>query len=64
MLSGLAQRSDSKFEYLLVKRDATGHEHVLWRGDSWIAAAVPVDDHRILISTISYQHGLTLIDLQ
>jgi hypothetical protein len=64
VLSGFTRRSDSRSEFVLVKRDATGHEHVLWRGDAWIAGVVPLDDHRMIVSTLSYRFSLVLFELQ
>ena len=61
VISGLARRSDSGFGYVLFKRDANGRERVLWRGDAWIAGFVPLDDHRMIVSTVSFQSSLELV---
>jgi hypothetical protein len=49
-------------ESLLVRRDPAGHERVLWQGDGTIVAAAPLDDRRVVLFTIAYQHQLALLD--
>jgi hypothetical protein len=51
-------------EFFLLRRDATGHERVLWRGPSYLAAIVPLDEHRTLVSTISWQYRISLFEPQ
>jgi Protein kinase domain len=51
-------------ESLLVRRDPAGHERVLWEGDGTIVAAAPLDDRRVVLFTIAYQHQLALLDDQ
>jgi hypothetical protein len=57
------RRSDATPHFLLVRHDANGHEHVLWRGEAWIAGGVPFDDHRMIVSTLSYQSSLAVLDV-
>ena len=64
VFSGAMRRLDTKFHYLLVKRDAADHEHVLWRGDARIAGFVPLDGDRMIVSTLSFQPSLALFEAQ
>jgi hypothetical protein len=61
LISG-ARRSRTGVEFGLVRRDAAGHERMLWRGDAWIAGGVPLDDRRAVISTLSFQFRLGLFE--
>ncbi|HEX2690124.1 MAG TPA: serine/threonine-protein kinase [Kofleriaceae bacterium] len=63
VLSG-TRRLDAGYEFVLVRRDATGQEHVLWRGDAWISGGVPLDDHRMITSTVSRQWSLEMLEMQ
>jgi hypothetical protein len=48
--------------FSIVRRDADGRERVIWRGDAWVAAYLPIDDHQILINTIAYDLQLSLLE--
>jgi len=50
--------------YVLVRRDVTGQEHVLWRGGAGISGVVPLDDHRMIVSTVSHQQSLEMLEMQ
>lgn len=64
VISRCSNDEDIKDPFLLVKRDASGHERVLWRGKDWISGFVPLDDHRMIVSTISYQNKPVLFELK
>jgi hypothetical protein len=64
LLSGVSKSFASGFQFALCRRDAAGRERMLWRGDSWIVGAVPLDDRRLIMSTFSYQFRLALLEAQ
>jgi hypothetical protein len=49
-------------EFLIVRRDMAGHERVQWRSRAWIASMAPIDEDRMIVSTISYQNRLGLFE--
>jgi hypothetical protein len=48
--------------YALVTRDPDGREQTVWRGDQYVNELLPLDDHKILVSTISYDSKLGLLE--
>ena len=64
LVSGVSTRFSPSFQFALCRRDAAGRERMLWHGDSWIAGAVPLDDRRLVMFTISYQIRLALLEAQ
>jgi hypothetical protein len=48
--------------YTVVTRDPDGREQVVWRGDQYVSRLLPLDDHKILVSTISYDSKLGLLE--
>lgn len=63
VLSCFVQRPGARTLFSLIERDAAGHERVLWRGDAWIWGVAPLDDHRMLVSTFSYQFSLAVFEM-
>jgi hypothetical protein len=48
--------------FVLVKRAPDGSEKLLMRSDQWVPIFLPIDDHKILINSISYQSRLSLLE--
>jgi hypothetical protein len=49
-------------EFVVVRRDMAGHERVQWRSQAWIASMAPIDESRLIVSTISWQFRIGLFD--
>ena len=49
-------------DFVLVRRDMAGRERVQWRSDAWIASMAPIDEKRVIVSTVSWQFRLGLFE--
>jgi hypothetical protein len=65
VMSGVSRRSGADVPtFAVVRRDATGRDHVVWRGEPWVAGVAQLDDHRLLLSTSSFHARLSLLEPQ
>jgi hypothetical protein len=53
---------DHSLAFALVRRDAAGRERALWQGEAWVAWLVALDDRRLIVSTVSYQTRMVLLE--